>query len=43
MKLMGEFRRRHEKLAAAGDPDPAGVALLERYSGSLSGLDSESQ
>jgi hypothetical protein len=31
MKLMGELRRRHEKLAAAGDPDPAGVALLERY------------
>ncbi len=29
--LMGELRRRHEKLAAASEPDPAGVALLERY------------
>lgn len=31
LALMGELRRRHAALAAAGEPDPAGVALLERY------------
>ena len=31
MALMGELRRRHDKIAAASEPDPAGVALLERY------------
>ena len=36
--LMGELRRRHEKLAAATEPDRAGVALLERYSADLDGL-----
>jgi hypothetical protein len=32
LALMGELRRRHATLAAASEPDPAGVALLERYS-----------
>ena len=38
MTLMGELRRRHVKLAAAGDPDPAGVALLERYAAEVQEL-----
>ena len=32
LKLMGELRRRHATLVAASEPEPAGVALLERYS-----------
>jgi hypothetical protein len=36
--LMGELRRRHAKLAAAGDPDPAGVALLERYAADIEAI-----
>jgi hypothetical protein len=39
--LMSELRRRHEKLAAVSDPDPAGVALLERYESSWAGLIAE--
>jgi hypothetical protein len=38
MTLMGELRRRHAKLAAASDPDPAGVALLQRYAAELQEL-----
>lgn len=36
--LMGELRRRHAALAAASEPDPAGVALLERYAAELDEL-----
>lgn len=36
LALMGELRRRHATLAAASEPDPAGVALLERYAAELS-------
>ena len=36
--LMGELRRKHAALAAASEPDPAGVALLDRYSAELSEL-----
>ena len=32
IKLMGELRRKHVAIAAVGEPDPAAVALLERYS-----------
>jgi hypothetical protein len=39
MALMGELRRRHEKLAAASEPDPAGVTLLERYAAEVEGLE----
>jgi hypothetical protein len=39
MALMGELRRRHDKLAAATEPDPAGVALLERYAAEVAGLE----
>ena len=39
MTLMGELRRRHDKLAAASEPDPAGVALLERYAAEVAVLD----
>jgi hypothetical protein len=35
LALMGELRRRHATLAAASEPDPAGVALLERYAAQL--------
>jgi hypothetical protein len=35
LTLMGELRRRHASLAAASEPDPAGVALLERYSAQI--------
>jgi hypothetical protein len=35
LTLMGELRRRHATLAAASEPDPAGVALLERYSAQI--------
>ncbi len=38
MTLMSELRRRHEKLAAASDPDPAGVALLDRYAAEVTDL-----
>lgn len=38
LALMGELRRRHATLAAASEPDPAGVVLLERYAGSLTEL-----
>jgi putative sensory transduction regulator len=31
LRLMGELRRRHAALVTASEPDPAGVALLERY------------
>ena len=37
MKLMGELRRRHA-VAAASEPDPAGVALLERYAADVGDL-----
>jgi len=36
--LMGELRRRDAALAAAGEPDPAGVALLDRYAAELGEL-----
>lgn len=36
--LMRELGRSQAKLAAAGEPDPAGVALLERYSDQLQEL-----
>jgi hypothetical protein len=35
LALMGELRRRHAALAAASEPDPAGVALLERYAAEI--------
>jgi hypothetical protein len=38
LALMGELRRRHATLAAATEPDPAGVALLERYAADLEEL-----
>ena len=36
--LMGELRRRHATLAAASEPHPAGVALLDRYAADLEEL-----
>jgi hypothetical protein len=39
MALMGELRRRHDKLAAASEPDPAGLALLERYADEVAALE----
>lgn len=36
--LMGELRRRHATVAAASEPDPAGLALLERYAADLDEL-----
>lgn len=39
MSLMGELRRRHDKLAAASEPNPAGVALLERYADAVAALE----
>ena len=38
LTLMGELRRRHAALVTAGEPDPAGVALLERYSADVEAL-----
>ena len=38
MKLMGELRRKHVAIAAVGEPDPAGVTLLERYAADLEEL-----
>jgi hypothetical protein len=35
LELMGELRRRHAKLAAESEADPAGVALLERFAADL--------
>ena len=35
LALIGELRRRHAKIVAAGEPDPAGVSLLERYASEL--------
>jgi hypothetical protein len=37
--LMGELRRRRATLAASSEPDPAGVALLDRYAAELAELD----
>jgi hypothetical protein len=42
LALMGELRRKHAALAAANEPDPAGVTLLERYSAQLQELVAES-
>jgi hypothetical protein len=36
--LMGELRRRHAVIAEAAEPDPAGVALLDRYANDLAEL-----
>jgi hypothetical protein len=36
--LMAELRRRDVALAAAGEPDPAGAALLDRYASELGEL-----
>jgi hypothetical protein len=33
--LMGELRRRHAVVTAASEPDPAGVALLDRYAADI--------
>ncbi len=38
LALMGELRRKHAALAAATEPDPAGVALLDRYAADLGDL-----
>jgi hypothetical protein len=38
LAVMGELRRRHASLAAAGVPHPAGVALLDRYATDLGEL-----
>src|SRR5688572_13953513 len=38
LALVGELRRRDAALAAANEPDPAGVDLLERYSAELAEL-----
>ena len=38
MDLMRELGRVQAKLVAAGDPDPAGAALLERYAADLEEL-----
>lgn len=35
MSLMGELRRCDATLAPATEPDPAGVALLERYASTI--------
>lgn len=42
LTLMAELRRRDAALAAAGERDPAGVALLERYASQLGELVSAS-
>ncbi len=41
--LMGELRRKHAELAAASEPNPAGVALLERYAKDLQELTAPAQ
>jgi hypothetical protein len=39
LAVMGELRRKHaEYVKSSGDPDPAGVALLESYAGELGEL-----
>ena len=38
LQLVGELRRSQARAAAAGDPDPSGVALLERYAAELGEL-----
>jgi len=38
LAVMGELRRKHAALAAAGEPDAAGVALLDRYAADLGEL-----
>ena len=38
MDLMRELGRTQAKLVAAGDPDPAGAALLDRYAADLEEL-----
>jgi hypothetical protein len=38
LALMAELRRRDAAIAAEGAPDPAGVALLERYATQLGEL-----
>ncbi len=38
LALMGELRRKQAALAAATQPDPAGVALLDRYPAELEEL-----
>ena len=40
LALMSELRRRHATLAAASEPNPAGVALLERYAADVQELGS---
>ena len=35
MDMMGELRRRHARVTAESEPNPAGVALLERYAADL--------
>lgn len=35
LDLMGELRRRHTKVAAESEVDPAGMALLERFAADL--------
>jgi hypothetical protein len=41
IQLMGELRRRHAAVSEASEPDPAGVALLERYAGKIQELSLE--
>jgi hypothetical protein len=38
LELMGELRRAQAKAAAAGEPSPAGMALMERYAPHLGEL-----
>ena len=38
LELMGELRRSQAKAATAGEPDPAGAALIERYAAALGEL-----
>lgn len=38
LALMGELRRKQAALVASSEPNPAGVALLERYAGNLEEL-----
>jgi hypothetical protein len=38
LTLMGELRRKHVALVAKSEPDPAGAALLERYSSEVAEL-----
>lgn len=41
LALMGELRRRHATLVAASEPDPVGVALLDRYATELEELSAD--